>query len=196
MSIFGHTNDVANICINWANQGLDMTWEQWRHGNNSLYDYAYTAGTPRPAINGATRLSCWELPLLALVHGNYVDDGGLRNILASDPMATGIEFLIPSTFNGLQDYQHGVTNPTKGHLVFFDGMAHVAILTGELNDLRNAVVVSFWAHTTHEPLAVSGGPVPNIPVEYNTIEGLQQIIVERGLSAAPPRVQIAKPVWR
>jgi hypothetical protein len=195
MSIFGHTKDVANICIDWATRNINMTWVTFNPNNSSLVDYAYDEHAPIPQLNNTTHLACFELPLLALVHGNYIDRNGLQNIYESGAhCGNRIDFLIPSILSGLETYRHGVTEPTKGHLVFFDGMNHVAILTGRLVN-GEAQVVSFWAHTPPQP-SQPNGPTPNTSVEFNTIEALQQLMVTRGLATDPPKVQIAKPVWR
>ncbi len=196
MSIFGHTKDVGKICENWAKQNQQFTWAQYPYeGNSSLYEYAYE-NKALPGVFAQTIIACWELPILALVYGGYTDANGVKKIMKPDPLATSINFLIPSVFNGLTTYEHNSTSLDLGHLVFFDGMSHVAILTGEKDAQKNAKVVSFWAHTVPTNTYPLQGPVPNTLVEFNTIEGLQQIMLDRGLVTSPPKVQIAKPVWR
>lgn len=188
-------SEVADTCIGWANANLEMTWAQYPAGGDStLYQYVYES-TPLPPLNN-TILACWELPLLALVRSGQIDGPGLKSRLKNDPLATNISFLITTGFFAdIKSYQPGMALE-KGYLAFFDGMQHVALLSGERNAGNNAVVVSFWAHTfPQHPGHNAGNPVPGTPVEFNTIEGLQDLMVARGLATIRPPVQIAKPFW-
>lgn len=198
MPLFGHTSEVADICINWANNAQKMIWETSQHGNTTLYNYAFSGGATPVAnanvIHPSTIAACWELPLLALIAGGYYAKSDITNLLKKDPACTIPATLQPSFFPGIQPYGPTATLK-KGHLAFFNGMNHVAVLTGN-RSAGQAEVISFWAWDGLQavpPGSPLGGPINNIVIRFATVEWLQQIISPANPSACA--VVLSKPIW-
>lgn len=194
MSIFGHTKDVANELTNWV--GTQMTWVPAAHGTSSLVDYESNphAAAPSHASAPPPSLICFELPLLALLERGWIDRQGLRTIYQN--LGKGMSAL-RATGPGasLNTYVPGQHQPNKGHVVFFNGLQHVAVATGNVANhfgVQGSEVLSFWTDAAGN--LPPNHPVPNTPVMLDTIDHLVQVMTP--VSPGPVVVNYAKPKWR
>lgn len=197
MSWFGHTKDVGNVLIQWANAGVTMSWETW--GGGAMANYAYPTGTGAPIVpNHLTpgiSLVCLDLPLLALVENNWENQAGIHAIYA-DIINNGANGLRATGIGAsMNSYTlNGGSGPPLGHLVFFNGIGHVAVATGQQAThlgTTGTEIVSFWTDVLGNPPA-GGGPVANTPVMFDTIE---RLAASQPVGILTP-VTTAKPAWR
>jgi len=195
MSIFGHTNDVANEVIGWV--GTNLTWVSVSSGHSDLMTYA-CGTTPAPSHSvPASAMCCFDIFLLALYERGWSSQSDLFNIYKDLPK--GVDMLRATGLGAsLNQYTLGTNSPpTKGHLVFFNGLDHVALATGATAahlGTNGSEVVTFWCNPAGA-IPAGAGPVPNTPVMLDTIEGLANRM-SAALAGTAVVVNTAKPRWR
>jgi hypothetical protein len=141
------------------------------------------AEAPFPALTSAVVLNCWEAVLLAAYKAGAINWTWIHNLYAT-PSAGWVAMM---TRGARQTYTVGGPHPNmpnRGDLVFFNGLAHVAMATGSGSD-----VYTFWPppNTPFTP----GGTVDKVKI--STIEALAAWMLTNFHS--PPLVEFSNPAW-
>ena len=165
--------------------GTTMIWEPSGPGSGTDFEAwaSATTETPFPAVTPSTVMNCWEAVLLSAFRSGAIDWNWIHNVYAATPTADWITAMTRGTRT-----IYTIPGPNlpiqRGDLVFFDGLAHVALATG-----NGSEVFTFW-------------PPPNTPftlggttdqVKVFTIEDL----VAWWVANMPPApiVEFAAPAW-
>ncbi|WP_020408344.1 hypothetical protein [Hahella ganghwensis] len=156
---------VCNWAKGWANNNKTVTWTnhepastlcQWYRANVTSND------PPMPASPGSTTMMvCFELPLYAAVCSGAITPAKLKELYHRH--WNGNESWDSIYKNDWVWKTHKVGTPgamSAGDIVFFNRMAHVAMATGNGDE-----VVSVWG------MDISG-IAANTPIELTTISAL------------------------
>jgi Domain of unknown function (DUF4157)/Bacterial SH3 domain len=178
--------DDASSSSMAASVGTTMVWRPSGPGSGTNFESWASAATetPFPAVTSTTVMNCWEAVLLAAYRAGAINWTWIHNLYVSTPTA---DWVATMTRGARRTYAVPGPNPAmpqRGDLVFFNGLAHVALATGNGSD-----VYTFW-------------PPPNTPftpggttdkVKVFTIEDL---VTWWGTNMPPaPTVQFAAPAW-
>jgi hypothetical protein len=169
-----------------ASVGTTMKWRGSGPGSGTDFEKWASAPTetPFPAVSSATVMNCWEAVLLAAYKAGALTWNSIHTMYVATPTANWV-----STMSRGAKHPYAVPGPNpkmpqRGDLVFFDGLAHVALATG-----NGSEVYTFW-------------PPPNTPftaggttdkVKTFTIEDL----VKWWAANLPPApvVEFVAPSW-
>ena len=174
--------------------GQQATWTGSGPGSGNTFEQWASAATEAaaPPVSALTSINCWEMVILAAyrsgvltwqwIHDRYTanvgDWGGYMVTMLSK--GSRIPY-VPGARAGRA--------PLRGDIVFMDGIAHVAMATGNVDGAGRAEVISFW-------------PPPNTPftrggtldsVKVTTIEELSDWWAANMPPA--PVVELAAPPW-
>jgi hypothetical protein len=163
--------------------GEQATWVQ--SGPTSTNAFATWARAPTeaaaPSINRSTTINCWEMVLLAAYRSQVIDWNWIHNLYVSTPYPNWPSRLAASR----SAYVPGTSVLSRGDIVFFNNLAHVALATGERDD-----VYTFW-------------PPPDNPSYNGTVDRIK-IRTIRAISAymagvptwgGAPTVTFGAPSW-
>lgn len=166
--------------------GTTMVWRPSGPGSGTDFETWASAATetPFPALTATTVMNCWEAVLLAAYRAGAINWNWIHNLYVSTPMADWVSAMTRGARHSYSIPGPNPRMPQRGDLVFFDGLAHVALATG-----NGSEVFTFW-------------PPPNTPftpggttdrVKMFTIEDL----VAWWEANMPPRptVEFAAPSW-
>lgn len=178
--------------LSWSGpSGPDSKGRIDTHGGENQFAI-WMRGGPRPTDTSG--MNCWEMVLYAAYSANAITEEWLRTI---HRLATGA-YRSESSPDEKQDAYYRVLSealgysrafPVKngvpipaGHIVFFNGIEHVALSKGTLNDHGQHEIVSLWCV-----------PRKNDSVQQTTIERL----VQSGKDSGDPESEIkhAPPPW-
>jgi hypothetical protein len=166
--------------------GTTMVWRPSGPGSGTDFESWASAATetPFPAMTSTTVMNCWEAVLLSAYRSGSITWNRIHNMYVSVPPANWV-----ATMSRGANHTYAVPGPNlhmpqRGDIVFFDGIAHVALATG-----NGSEVYTFW-------------PPPNTPftaggttdkVKTFTIEAL----VTWWAAHMPPQpvVQFGAPSW-
>lgn len=166
--------------------GTTMVWKPSGPGSGTDFESWASAPTetPFPAVASSTVMNCWEAVLLSAYRAGSISWTWINNLYTSVPVADWVTAMSRGARQGYAVPGPNLHMPQRGDLVFFDGIAHVALATG-----TGSEVYTFW-------------PPPNTPftpggttdkVKIFTIESL----VAWWTANMPPEpvVEFAAPRW-
>ena len=165
--------------------GTHLSWKPSGPASGTAFQVWASAATeaPFPALSPATLINCWEVVLLAAYRGGALPWSRIHSLYAATPVA---DWKTSLTTGPLRRYggKAPVTPPLRGDLVFFDGMAHVALATG-----KGSEVYTFW-------------PPPDTPFKPGGTEDRVKVFTIEDLVAwwipnfgNTPVVEIGAPSW-
>ncbi len=174
--------------------GQQATWTGSGPGSGNTFETWASAATESaaPPLSTVTSINCWEMVLLAAyraglltwqwIHDQYTAAVGDWGSYMVNMLSRGAR--IPYTAGAPAGRK-----PLAGDLVFMDGMAHVALATGNVDGAGRADVISFWP-PPNTPFT-RGGTIDS--VKHTTIEEL----VDWWAANMPPAplVELAAPPW-
>jgi cell wall-associated NlpC family hydrolase len=166
--------------------GTTMVWRPSGPGSGTDFETWASALTeaPFPPVTATTRMNCWEAVLLAAYRAGAISWSWIHHLYVSVPTADWVTAMTRGARQGYAVPGPNPRMPQRGDLVFFNGLAHVALATGSGSE-----VYTFW-------------PPPNTPftaggttdkVKVFTIEAL----VTWWTANLPPApvVEFAAPAW-
>jgi hypothetical protein len=169
-----------------ATVGTTMVWRPSGPGSGTNFESWASAATetPFPAITSTTVMNCWEAVLLAAYRAGAINWTWIHNLYVSTLTSNWVSTMTRGARRTYAVPGPNLAMPQRGDLVFFNGLAHVALATG-----NGSEVYTFW-------------PPPNTPftpggttdkVKVFTIEDL---VTWWGANMPPvPRVEFASPAW-
>jgi Annexin len=174
--------------------GQQATWTGSGPGSGNTFETWASAASESaaPPLSTVTSINCWEMVLLAAyraglltwqwIHDQYTAAVGDWGTYMVNMLSKGAR--IPYARGAAAGRQ-----PLAGDLVFMDGMAHVALATGNVDGAGRADVISFWP-PPNTPFT-RGGTIDS--VKHTTIEEL----VDWWAANMPPAplVELAAPPW-
>lgn len=102
---------------------------------NDFADWASaTSEASAPNVNGSTTINCWEMILLSGYRTGAVTWKWIHELYINQPLSNWVNYISPSR----SVYTPGDPIP-RGKVVFFNGVNHVALATGNHDD-----VLTFW----------------------------------------------------
>lgn len=198
MTIFGHTQDVADVAREWV--GCEMTWVPARLGGGNFTNYCHQPDAfIRPNHqNNKTELICFELFLLILFEQGWWSTADINQVYSDLPTKKFMALCAQGLFQDLSDYTVGSSTPiSKGHLVSFNvlgnDLGHVALATGNISShlgVQGNEVITFWTNGLGTPPSDKAQSCPGTPVMLDTIERLHACIPGNA------KVKSCKPRWR
>jgi hypothetical protein len=166
--------------------GTTMVWRPSGPGSGTNFETWASAATetPFPAVSATTVMNCWEAVLLSAYRSGAINWAWIHNLYTSVPPASWVASMSRGASQHYAVPGPNLRMPQRGDLVFFDGLAHVALATGSGSE-----VYTFW-------------PPPNTPftpggttdqVKVFTIEALSTWW-EANMPPAPV-ITFASPRW-
>ena len=167
--------------------GTTMVWTPSGPGSGTVFESWASAATetPFPAVTASTIMNCWEAVLLSAFRTGALTWQRIHHMYTSEPMSNWVTTLSRGTRYTYSVPGPNLRNPQRGDIVFFDGMAHVALATG-----NGSEVYTFWP-PPNTPFAPAGGTTDRVKVY--TIE--QLVIWWVANMPSPPVVEFAAPSW-
>lgn len=184
--IFNTLVDDATSASMSASVGTTMVWTPSGPGSGTDFERwaSAPAETPFPAVTAATVMNCWEAVLLSAYRSGAINWIWIHNMYVSIPAASWVSAMSRGPRHTYAIPGPNAHMPQRGDIVFFDGIAHVALATGAGSD-----VYTFW-------------PPPNTPftpggttdkVKVFTIE---QLVTWWTANSPPaPVVEFGAPSW-
>lgn len=148
-----------------------------------------TLTKPSRAFLGQNRdvqsiMNCWEAVLLSAYRAGAINWNWIHNLYVSTPPADWITAMSRGALHNYAIPGPNLRIPQRGDLVFFDGLAHVALATGKGSD-----VFTFW-------------PPPNTPFTAGgTLDRVKVFTIEELVTwweahmPPAPTVEFAAPAW-
>jgi len=178
--------DDATAASMAGSVGTTMVWKPSAPGSGT--DFETWASAPKekpfPAVTATTVMNCWEAVLLSAYRAGAITWAWIHNLYTTVPMADWVTAMSRRPLHTYAVPGPNAIMPQRGDIVFFDGIAHVALATGSGSD-----VYTFW-------------PPPNTPftpggttdkVKVFTIEAL---VAWWSANLPPaPTVQFGAPRW-
>jgi hypothetical protein len=170
-----------------ASVGTTMVWKKSGPLSGTTFESWASAATetPFPAVTAATVMNCWEAVLLAAYRAGDISWKWLHQLYTAVPVADWATTMSRGPRHPYPAPGAGAAMPQRGDMVFFNGIAHVALATG-----AGSSVYTFW-------------PPPNTPftlggttdkVKVFTIEALVKWWTEN-IPGGAPKVEFAAPAW-
>lgn len=166
--------------------GTTMVWRPSGPGSGTAFETWASAPTetPFPAVSATTVMNCWEAVLLSAYRAGAIRWTWIHNLYTTIPIANWVTAMSRGPLHTYAVPGPNPIMPQRGDIVFFDGIAHVALATGSGSD-----VYTFW-------------PPPNTPftlggttdkVKVFTIEAL---VAWWSANMPPaPTVEFGAPKW-
>lgn len=177
-------DDAASRAMQ-AEVGTTMVWRP--SGPRSGTDFESWASaaseSPFPAVTAATVMNCWEAVLLAAYRAGAIDWNWIHNLYTATPTSDWVDAMTRGPRTPYRIPGPG-PQPQRGDLVFFNGLAHVALATGNGSD-----VYTFWPPP--DTPFTRGGTTDRVKVF--TIEAL--VAWWRVHMPPEPAVEFGTPVW-
>jgi hypothetical protein len=174
--------------------GGQMTWTPSGPGSGNTFETWASAPSEgaAPPVSTLTRINCWEMVLLAAYRAGQLTWQWIHDQYTA-AVGDWFNFMVGMLSKGARiPYVAGAPagrKPLAGDIVFMDGMAHVAMATGNVDGAGRAEIISFWP-PPNTPFA-PGGTIDDVKV--TTIEEL----VDWWTANMPPAplVELAAPPW-
>ncbi len=169
-----------------ASIGTTMVWKPSSPGSGTTFESWASAATetPFPAVTSTTVMNCWEAVLLSAYRAGAINWNWIHNLYVSTPMGNWVATMTRGARHTFAVPGPNPTMPQRGDLVFFNGLAHVALATGNGSD-----VYTFW-------------PPPNTPfTPGGTTDKVKVFAIEDLVTwwaanmPPPPTVEFAAPAW-
>src|SRR3954466_11836605 len=126
-----------------------MTWTpSGRGGTNTFATWAKapSAGAA-PNVSTLTKINCWEMVLLAAYRAGKLTWQWIHDQYTA-AVGDWFNYMVGMLSKGARiPYVAGAPEgrkPLAGDIVFMDGMAHVAMATGNVDGAGRAEIISFW----------------------------------------------------
>lgn len=166
-------------------------------------------GQPPPALVDTSVMNCWEVILLAAYNAGEISYGYINKLYTNIPACNvdvkysqderikecnqqqNNEWMNRITAGELTSYhphQPASKRPAQGDMVFFNGLEHVAMATG-----NGSNVYTFWPAPDIAFTRNTAGAVPD-RVKVVTIEALYDWWVQT--KQQPPVIQFGRPEWQ
>jgi hypothetical protein len=191
---------VADQAQKWALAGAQVTWTNHQPASTLVQWYrAHRANNapvlpliPIPAVAGPTAMVCYELPIYAAAACGVLTAQTLWDLVHSfDGVGHGSAASIMKaltsawSFRKTFDQASAVEQMSRGDIVFFNGVGHVAIALG--NSKAPGQIASVWGMN---PIGVQAAT----PIEVTTVATvLGQIAV--GAPGLAQVVTYSSPKW-
>jgi hypothetical protein len=161
------------------------TWKPSGPGSGTTFES--WASAPKkdsfPAVTQLTIMNCWEAVLLSAYRAGAISWDWIHNLYVSIPMGDWVDAMS----RGVRR-EYNIIGPNlpiqRGDLVFFDGLAHVALATGNGSD-----VFTFW-------------PPPDTPFTHGgTLDRVKVFTIEELTEwwetnfGSTPTVEFVAPAW-
>jgi hypothetical protein len=177
--------------VTWTNHQPASTLVQW-YRNHRLNNAPVAPLVPIPAVAGVTMMVCYELPIYAAAHSGVLTPAALWNLVhAFDGVGRGSAASIMKaltsawSFRKTFDQANAAEQMSRGDIVFFNGVGHVAIALGNKNAPNS--IVSVWGMN---PIGIQAGT----QIEVTTIAAvLGQIAI--GAPGLAQVVTYSSPSW-
>lgn len=174
--------------------GGQMTWTPSGPGSGNTFEAWASAPSEgaAPPVSTLTSINCWEMVLLAAYRAGQLTWQWIHDQYTA-AVGDWFNFMVQMLSKGARiPYVAGAPEgrkPLAGDIVFMDGMAHVAMATGNVDGAGRAEIISFWP-PPNTPFA-PGGTIDDVKV--TTIEEL----VDWWTANMPPAplVELAAPPW-
>jgi hypothetical protein len=142
--IFHTLVDDAASSAMAATVGTTMVWRPSGPGSGTDFQTWASAPseTPFPAVTTTTVMNCWEAVLLAAYRAGAITWSWIHNLYTAVPFVPAGNWATTMSRGPRHTYAVPGPNlmmPQRGDLVFFNGIAHVALATGNGSD-----VYTFW----------------------------------------------------
>lgn len=143
---------VANAMEDGVKKGLESSWlGSGATGSTDFAQWARSKPSDKkkaPDIKTSTIMNCWEYILLTAYKEGIASQDWIHNLYTKVPQSDWHKHMIgggtPKEYTGPKSKE----KPSRGDLIFFDGLAHVALSAG------GDKIYSFWP-TARVPLSVS-----------------------------------------
>lgn len=177
-------DDAASAAMD-ATVGTKMVWKPSGPGSGTDFQAWAAAAAEAPlAITATTVMNCWEAVLLAAYRAQLITWKWIHDMYTAVPMANWV-----ATMSRGPRTTYKIPGPSKmpqrGDLVFFDGLGHVALATG-----NGSKVYTFWPPPGKPSLS---GTADAVKVE--TIEALVSYMDSAWPPAGSHVVEFAQPAW-
>lgn len=185
--IFHTLVDDATSSSMAASVGTTMVWRPSGPASGTDFQSWASAATetPFPAVTSTTVMNCWEAVLLSAYRSGSITWSWIHHMYTAEPMANWVATMSRGARHTYSVPGPNLNMPQRGDIVFFNGLAHVALATG-----TGSEVYTFW-------------PPPNTPftaggttdrVKVFTIEAL---VAWWSANMPPPApvVEFGAPSW-
>jgi hypothetical protein len=174
--------------------GEQAKWTGSGPGSGNTFEQWASAATEAaaPPVSTLTTINCWEMILLAAYNANLLTWQWIHDQYTAAVGDWGSHMVQMLSRGTRIPYVAGAPagrKPLRGDLVFMDGVAHVALATGNEDAAGRAEVISFW-------------PPPNTPFKRGgTIDSVKVTTIEElsdwwAANMPPaPYVELAAPPW-
>src|SRR5262249_44610052 len=133
--------DDASSAAMGASVGTTMVWNPSGPGSGTHFETWASAATetPFPTVTATTVMNCWEAVLLSAYRAGAINWTWIHNLYTAVPTAGWEAAMTRGAKHGYAVPGPNSPMPQRGDLVFFDGLAHVALATGS-----GSQVYTFW----------------------------------------------------
>jgi hypothetical protein len=165
--------------------GKEGKWHASQPGSGNTFEKWASAPseTAAPPLGPATTINCWEMILYAAFQTGAIKWSFIHDLYANQPMGAWVSRM---TSAGTNPFVPGTSKLNRGDLVFFNGLAHVALATGTGDE-----VFTFWPPPNTPFTFAAGGTVDK--VKTSTIAVLAKWMKDNGLGS--PTVTFGAPAW-
>jgi Domain of unknown function (DUF4157) len=157
--------------------GTGNTFQKW-----ALADFA----APLPELSPSTSINCWEMIFYAAIKVGVLNWYTVHDLYVNVPMDLWPGHLTRSR----EAYDPAKPNIRRGNLVFFNDLDHVALATGNGDE-----VYTFWPPPDVEPDWSAPFARTVDRVKISTVAKLSEWIEKRGTKKKKPRVEQGQPTW-
>jgi hypothetical protein len=121
--------------------GTTMVWKQSGPGSGTTFEAWASAKTetPFPTVSATTVMNCWEAVLLSAYRAGAIKWTWIHKLYATTPVADWVSAMSRGPLHTYAVPGPNTIMPKRGDIVFFDGIAHVALATGS-----GSKVYTFW----------------------------------------------------
>lgn len=184
--IFHTLVDDASSSSMAASVGTTMVWRPSGLASGTDFEKWASAATeaPFPVVAATTVMNCWEAVLLSAYRAGVLKWTWIHNLYVSTPMADWVATMSRGARHAYAVPGPNLAMPQRGDLVFFNGLQHIALATG-----NGSEVYTFWP-PPNTPF-VPGGTTDKVKVV--TIEALVPWWAAHG--RPQPTVEFAAPAW-
>jgi len=139
--IFHTLVDDANSSSMAASVGTTMVWRPSGPASGTDFQSWASAATetPFPAVTAATVMNCWEAVLLSAYRSGSITWSWIHHMYTAEPMANWVATMSRGARHTYSVPGPNLNMPQRGDMVFFNGLAHVALATGSGSE-----VYTFW----------------------------------------------------
>jgi len=166
--------------------GDTMVWRPSGRGSGTDFELWASAPTetPFPTITSTTIMNCWEAVLLSAYRSGSITWNWIHDMYVNIAMVDWVSTMTRGATHTYSIPGPNLHMPQRGDLVFFDGLAHVALATGNASE-----VFTFW-------------PPPNTPFTLGGTTDKVKIFTLEALNTwwttnmpPSPKIEFGAPSW-